>query len=155
MDDLTSALLASCYLPLFTSVQPPLFRGQRNCIDGGLSNNTPRVPQPFAGEEPHAVISPFYGRFDISPQRAPPVRFRRVRLFGYDVSFSNVRIGFRGIYPPEPSVLLGVYQQGHDDGLRYAETMASLSRGRGEAPAPGAPRPLPAPCKQHAQSRSR
>ena len=58
------AILASCYIPLYYE-RPARFRGSW-CIDGGLTNNTPRYTVDTV------TISPRPGPYDITPFNTVP-----------------------------------------------------------------------------------
>lgn len=60
---LFQALLASCFVPVFSGMLPPRFRGIRY-MDGGFSDNLPVL------DENTITVSPFCGESDICPRDA-------------------------------------------------------------------------------------
>lgn len=59
--DLMDALLASAFIPIFSGILPPRFKGVRY-MDGGFSDNLPTL------DENTITVSPFCGESDICPR---------------------------------------------------------------------------------------
>lgn len=60
-EDLMQALLASAFVPVFSGLIPPKFKGVRY-MDGGFSDNLPTL------DENTITVSPFCGESDICPR---------------------------------------------------------------------------------------
>uniref|UniRef100_A0A671LA87 PNPLA domain-containing protein n=1 Tax=Sinocyclocheilus anshuiensis TaxID=1608454 RepID=A0A671LA87_9TELE len=58
-DELIKALLCSCFVPVYSGVIPPQYKGE-HYMDGGFTNI-----QPFEDSSPTLTISPFAGHMDI------------------------------------------------------------------------------------------
>uniref|UniRef100_A0A8C0WFS4 Acylglycerol transacylase n=1 Tax=Castor canadensis TaxID=51338 RepID=A0A8C0WFS4_CASCN len=61
-DEVLEALMCSCFIPFYSGLIPPSFRGVRY-VDGGLSDNIP-----FLNAKTTITVSPFYGEYDICPK---------------------------------------------------------------------------------------
>ncbi len=90
--DLMSAVLASCYIPIYYE-RPARFRG-RWCIDGGLTDNSPRF------SDATVTVAPRPGPFDITPTETAP------RIESY--------------LPGSTARLSELYANGRRDGERWA-----------------------------------
>uniref|UniRef100_A0A8C1VJ78 PNPLA domain-containing protein n=1 Tax=Cyprinus carpio TaxID=7962 RepID=A0A8C1VJ78_CYPCA len=60
-DELIGALLCSCFVPVYSGVIPPQYKGE-HYMDGGFTNI-----QPFEDSSPTLTISAFAGNMDICP----------------------------------------------------------------------------------------
>ncbi|XP_022083717.1 patatin-like phospholipase domain-containing protein 3 [Acanthaster planci] len=118
-EEVIEAVLCSAFVPCYSGLIPPTFRGTRYW-DGGISNNCPVL-------SPDTVtICPFSGDFDICPSS---------QEFGDYLQFTSANINIhltstnfwrlsRALYPPEPEKLRKLCQQGYDDTLRYLQSHA-------------------------------
>jgi len=115
-EELIEVILASCFIPLFSGVSPPRYKGTR-VIDGGYSNNLPQL------DTKTITVSPFSGSADICPPQQ--------MIDSLTISFSNnslelcrdnmVRM-INILVPPSPDILAQYCKQGFDDCLRFLQT---------------------------------
>ncbi|XP_063979788.1 1-acylglycerol-3-phosphate O-acyltransferase Pnpla3-like isoform X2 [Diachasmimorpha longicaudata] len=109
------ALLASSFVPLFSGLLPPRFRGIRY-MDGGFSDNLPTL------DENTITISPFCGESDICPRDISSQLFH-VNLSNTSIELSrqNIYRFARILFPPNPEILSHMCKQGFDDALRFLQ----------------------------------
>ncbi|XP_011311336.1 patatin-like phospholipase domain-containing protein 2 [Fopius arisanus] len=114
-EDLLQALLASSFVPLFSGLLPPRFRGIRY-MDGGFSDNLPTL------DENTITISPFCGESDICPRDISSQLFH-VNLSNTSIELSrqNIYRFARILFPPNPEILSNMCKQGFDDALRFLQ----------------------------------
>ncbi|XP_022918776.1 1-acylglycerol-3-phosphate O-acyltransferase Pnpla3-like isoform X2 [Onthophagus taurus] len=112
-EELMQAINASCFIPLFSGLVPPLVNGVRY-IDGGFSDNLPTL------DENTITVSPFCGESDICP------RDDSMQLFHINVANTSIELSKHNIYrigrilfPPTPEILSNMCKQGFDDALRF------------------------------------
>lgn len=112
-EDLMQALLASCFVPVFSGMLPPQFHGIRY-MDGGFSDNLPVL------DENTITVSPFCGESDICPRDLSSQLFH-VNLANTSIELSkqNINRFARILFPPKPEVLSNMCKQGFDDALRF------------------------------------
>ena len=67
------ALMCSCFIPFFSGMMPPKFRGVR-FMDGGLSDNL------LVLDEHTITVSPFCGESDICPRDSETPRLIHVMI---------------------------------------------------------------------------
>ncbi|KAF5308852.1 hypothetical protein FQR65_LT00552 [Abscondita terminalis] len=112
-EDLLQALLASAFVPVFSGILPPKFRGVR-CMDGGFSDNLPAI------DENTITVSPFCGESDICPRDDSSQLFHiNVANTSIELSRHNIYRIARILFPPKPEVLSNMCKQGFDDALRF------------------------------------
>ncbi|XP_015186461.1 PREDICTED: patatin-like phospholipase domain-containing protein 3 isoform X2 [Polistes dominula] len=112
-EDLLQALLASSFIPFFSGILPPRFRGIR-CIDGGFSDNLPLL------NENTITVSPFCGESDICPRDTSSQLFHvMVSNTSIELSRENFYRFPRILFPPNPKTLSNMCKQGFDDALRF------------------------------------
>ncbi|XP_062126060.1 1-acylglycerol-3-phosphate O-acyltransferase Pnpla3-like isoform X1 [Drosophila sulfurigaster albostrigata] len=112
-EEVLQALLCACFIPGFSGILPPRFRGVRY-MDGAFSNNLPIL------DENTITVSPFCGESDICP------RDQSSQLFHFnwantsiEISRQNVNRFVRILFPPRPEFLSKFCQQGFDDALQF------------------------------------
>ncbi|XP_006613805.1 1-acylglycerol-3-phosphate O-acyltransferase Pnpla3 isoform X1 [Apis dorsata] len=112
-EDLLQALLASAFVPIFSGLLPPRFRGIRY-MDGGFSDNLPTL------DENTITISPFCGESDICPRDVSSQLFH-VNLANTSIELSrqNIYRFARILFPPNTEILSNMCKQGFDDALRF------------------------------------
>ncbi|XP_038213090.1 uncharacterized protein LOC119833235 [Zerene cesonia] len=112
-EDLLQALLATCFVPVFSGMLPPRFHGIRY-MDGGFSDNLPVL------DENTITVSPFCGESDICPRDTSSQLFH-VNLANTSIELSkqNMNRFARILFPPKPEVLSNMCKQGFDDALRF------------------------------------
>ncbi|XP_063530602.1 1-acylglycerol-3-phosphate O-acyltransferase Pnpla3-like [Cydia strobilella] len=111
--DLMQALLASCFVPVFSGMLPPRFHGIRY-MDGGFSDNLPVL------NEDTITVSPFCGESDICPRDLSSQLFHvSIANTSIELSKQNINRFARILFPPKPEVLSNMCKQGFDDALRF------------------------------------
>ncbi|XP_068211237.1 patatin-like phospholipase domain-containing protein 4 isoform X1 [Palaemon carinicauda] len=112
-DDLISCLLCSCFIPFFSGVTLPLFRGEK-VMDGGFTNNLPTTNQPTI------TISPFNGVVDICPVDDIKYPFY-VTMANECVSITpkNIMRLIRALLPPPIEDLESLYKMGYQDAFNF------------------------------------
>ncbi|GFG36936.1 hypothetical protein Cfor_12474 [Coptotermes formosanus] len=112
-EDLVQALLASSFIPLFSGILPPKFRGIRY-MDGGFSDNLPML------DENTITVSPFCGESDICPRDLSSQLFHiNFSNTSIELSRHNINRFVRILFPPKPEVLANMCKQGFDDALMF------------------------------------
>ncbi|XP_026472566.1 1-acylglycerol-3-phosphate O-acyltransferase Pnpla3-like [Ctenocephalides felis] len=112
-EDLLQALLASCFIPVFSGLLPPRFHGIRY-MDGGFSDNLPTI------DENTVTVSPFCGESDICPRDESSQLFHvNFANTSIELSRQNINRFARILFPPKPEVLSNMCKQGFDDALRF------------------------------------
>ncbi|XP_053600600.1 uncharacterized protein LOC128669658 [Plodia interpunctella] len=120
-EDLLQALLASCFVPVFSGMLPPRFHGIRY-MDGGFSDNLPVL------DENTITVSPFCGESDICPRDLSSQLFHvNVANTSIELSKQNINRFARILFPPKPEVLSNMCKQGFDDALRFLQRNNMIS----------------------------
>ena len=112
-EELIEVLLCSCFVPFYSGLFPPKYRGVRY-VDGGLSNNLPAFHDTI-------TVSPWSGNSDICPRNDAAESL-------VDVNFVNtsIQITASNLYristmfiPPNPDVLTEFCSQGFRETVQY------------------------------------
>ncbi|CAG9819778.1 unnamed protein product [Phaedon cochleariae] len=112
-EELIQVLLASAFIPIFSGLFPPKFKGVRY-MDGGYSDNLPTL------NENTITVSPFCGESDICPRDDSSQLFHiNVANTSIELSKHNIYRIVRILFPPKPEVLSNMCKQGFDDALRF------------------------------------
>uniref|UniRef100_V5GTR4 triacylglycerol lipase n=1 Tax=Anoplophora glabripennis TaxID=217634 RepID=V5GTR4_ANOGL len=112
-EELIQALLASAFIPFFSGLIPPKFKGVRY-MDGGCSDNLPTL------DENTITVSPFCGETDICPRDDSSQLFHiNIANTSIELSKHNIYRMVRILFPPKPEVLSNMCKQGFDDALRF------------------------------------
>ncbi|XP_068141478.1 1-acylglycerol-3-phosphate O-acyltransferase Pnpla3-like isoform X1 [Drosophila tropicalis] len=113
--DLMQALLCSCFIPGFSGILPPRWRGVRY-VDGAFSNNLPIL------DENTVTVSPFSGESDICPRDQSSKLFQ-IHLNWANTSFQISRRNFHRlihiILPAHTDFLSSLCHQGFADALEF------------------------------------
>lgn len=114
-EELIQALLTSAFVPLYSGLVPPSFRGVRY-VDGGLSDNIPQL------NSETVTVSPFCGESDICP-RDPSANLLHITLANtsFQCSGDNLYRISRALFPPHPEILSDMCQEGFDDCLKFLQ----------------------------------
>lgn len=120
-EDLIQALLCSCFIPFWSGIRLPKYKGVAY-IDGGFSNNL------LVLDEKTVTVSPFSGEADICPED-DTLNLLQINLSNtsFSLSPSNLYRLSHALLPPEPEVLSDLCKQGFADGIRYLQRMNLIS----------------------------
>ncbi|XP_028644589.1 1-acylglycerol-3-phosphate O-acyltransferase PNPLA3 isoform X2 [Grammomys surdaster] len=115
-DEVVDALVCSCFIPLFSGLIPPSFRGERY-VDGGASNNVPVLDAKTT-----ITVSPFYGEHDICP-KVKSTNFFHVNITNLSLRLctGNLHLLTRALFPPDVKVMADLCFQGYLDAFRFLE----------------------------------
>lgn len=119
--DVISAILCSCFIPIFSGMIAPKFKGVRY-VDGGFSNNQ------IILDEKTITVSPFFGECDICPQD-PDHGLVTISYSGSSIVLTPrnlYRIG-RALIPWSPDFLFNQCEQGFSDAIRYLQQTNLIS----------------------------
>ncbi|XP_076810512.1 uncharacterized protein LOC143453208 [Clavelina lepadiformis] len=111
-EELIEVLICSCFVPFYSGVLPPKYRGVRY-VDGGLSNNLP-------ADHDTITVSPWSGGSDICPKNdgSNPLDLSFVNQ-SIQVTASNVYRISTMFFPPNPTVLKEFCAQGFRETVQY------------------------------------
>ncbi|XP_067655192.1 1-acylglycerol-3-phosphate O-acyltransferase Pnpla3-like [Haliotis asinina] len=120
-EELIQALLCSAFVPFYSGLIPPKFRGVRY-VDGGLSDNLPIL------DEDTITVSPFSGESDICPSDGSS-NFLHITLVNTSMQCTteNLYRLSHALFPPHPEVLSDMCRQGFDDALVFLQTNNMIS----------------------------
>ncbi|KRK01906.1 patatin-like phospholipase domain-containing protein 2 [Drosophila teissieri] len=112
-EEVLQALLCACFIPGFSGILPPRFRGVRY-MDGAFSDNLPIL------DENTITVSPFCGESDICPRDQSSQLFHlNWANTSIEISRQNINRFVRILFPPRPEFLSKFCQQGFDDALQF------------------------------------
>ena len=120
-EDLIQVLLCSCFIPLWSGLRFPKFKGV-HYIDGGFSDNL------LILDDKTVTVSPFSGEADICPQD-DFLNYLQVNISNtsFSISPNNLYRLSHALLPPEPEALSELCKQGFADGIRYLQRMNLIS----------------------------
>ncbi|XP_012713542.2 patatin-like phospholipase domain-containing protein 4 [Fundulus heteroclitus] len=121
-DELMNALLASSFVPVYAGLRPVKFNGQK-WIDGGFTDSLPILP---VGRT--ITVSPFSGLQDVCPVHRG--RFNtQLSLANMKITFSmeNIKRLNQALFPPPPSTMHALREEGHTDALRFLKREELMS----------------------------
>ncbi|XP_051016077.1 1-acylglycerol-3-phosphate O-acyltransferase PNPLA3 [Acomys russatus] len=113
-DEVVDALVCSCFIPLFSGLIPPSFRGERY-VDGGASDNIPVLDAKTT-----ITVSPFYGEHDICP-KVKSTNFFYVNITNLSLRLctGNLHLISRAFFPPDVKRMGELCFQGYLDAFRF------------------------------------
>lgn len=112
-EEVLQALLCACFIPGFSGIFPPRFRGVRY-MDGAFSDNLPIL------DENTITVSPFCGESDICPRDQSSQLFHlNWANTSIEISRQNINRFVRILFPPRAEFLSKFCQQGFDDALQF------------------------------------
>nr|XP_025873135.1 1-acylglycerol-3-phosphate O-acyltransferase PNPLA3 [Vulpes vulpes] len=122
-EEVVDALLCSSFIPFFSGIIPPSFRGVRY-MDGGASDNVP-----FFDAKTTITVSPFYGEYDICP-KVKSTNFLQVDLTKLNLRLcsENAYLLMRALFPPDLKVLGEICLRGYLDAFRFLEENGICNR---------------------------
>ncbi|CAF3134331.1 unnamed protein product [Rotaria socialis] len=114
-EELIQVLICSSFVPYWSGIIPPKFRGEYYW-DGTLTNNNPII------DEETVLVSPFAGENDICP-RNESGSFYSIDIRGTDISCTqeNFYRLTHALFPPNLSVLKEICWRGYIDGLKFLQ----------------------------------
>ncbi|XP_012656728.1 patatin-like phospholipase domain-containing protein 3 isoform X1 [Otolemur garnettii] len=115
-DEVVDALSCSCFIPFFSGLIPPSFRGVRY-MDGGMSDNIPSMDAKTT-----ITVSPFYGEYDICP-KVKSTNFLHVNISNNSLRLclGNIYLLSTALFPPDFKVLGELCLRGYLDAFRFLE----------------------------------
>ncbi|WKX93539.1 hypothetical protein Q1695_011090 [Nippostrongylus brasiliensis] len=130
-EHLIQCLLASCYIPLYSSGyagEAPVVDGF-SCFDGGYTNNLPDFDDIRT-----ITISPFSGFAEISPLDENYFDWKMtVSNQIMNVNLQNIVRGAQALFPPSLDVIENYYELGFKDTFRFLMKNDILQREEGTA----------------------
>ncbi|PNI48537.1 PNPLA3 isoform 2 [Pan troglodytes] len=122
-DEVVDALICSCFIPFYSGLIPPSFRGVRY-VDGGVSDNVP-----FIDAKTTIIVSPFYGEYDICP-KVKSTNFLHVDITKLSLRLctGNLYLLSRAFVPPDLKVLGEICLRGYLDAFRFLEEKGICNR---------------------------
>ncbi|XP_033124412.1 patatin-like phospholipase domain-containing protein 2 [Anneissia japonica] len=115
-EDLIQVLLCSAFIPFYSGIIPPSYKGVKY-VDGGISDNLPSL-----GDDT-ITVSPFSGESDICPPSDDFSSYLQLSLSNtyIQITPSNLYRLSRALFPPDPEILRKMCEQGFDDTLKYLQ----------------------------------
>ncbi|XP_077994725.1 patatin-like phospholipase domain-containing protein 2 [Glandiceps talaboti] len=126
-EDLIQVLLCSAFVPFYSGLIPPSYKGVRY-VDGGLSDNLPA----FSGNDPTITVSPFSGESDICPPSDDTSNYLHMSLANTSIQLTptNLYRLSRALFPPEPEIMTKMCRQGFEDALKFLKQRGLVSCNR-------------------------
>ncbi|CAM4682487.1 unnamed protein product [Leuciscus chuanchicus] len=120
-DDLIKALLCSCFVPVYSGVIPPQYKGE-HYMDGGFTNI-----QPLEDSSPTLTISPFAGNMDICPSDTSTVLCDAIiqKLF-FQCSLTNFLRLVDAMFPRDWRILKKAFYSGYQDTVYFLQQSNAL-----------------------------
>ncbi|XP_003977633.1 patatin-like phospholipase domain-containing protein 4 isoform X1 [Takifugu rubripes] len=121
-DELIMALLASSYVPVYAGLKPVEFIGEK-WIDGGFTDSLPVLP---VGRT--ITVSPFAGIQDVCPLHSGQFNTHlRLANMSMMLSVDNLKRLHQALFPPPPSVMRLLCEEGFRDTVRFLKREAWMS----------------------------
>ncbi|XP_070542776.1 patatin-like phospholipase domain-containing protein 4 [Ptychodera flava] len=126
-EDLIQVLLCSAFVPLYSGLIPPSYKGVRY-VDGGLSNNSPCC----SDADSTITVSPFSGESDICPPTDDTSNYLHMNLANTSIQLtpSNLYRLSRALFPPEPEIMTRMCRRGFQDALQFLKHRGLVSCNR-------------------------
>ena len=120
-EDLIQVLLCSCFIPFWSGLRLPKYRGI--CyMDGGFSNNQLEL------DNKTISVAPFAGEADICPEDDVLNLFQiSLSNTSFSLTPDNLYRLSHALLPPEPEVLSELCKQGFADGIKYLQRKNLIS----------------------------
>ncbi|KAK2712574.1 hypothetical protein QYM36_011308 [Artemia franciscana] len=124
-EEIIDAICCSAFIPGFSGIIPPKFRGVRY-MDGGFTDNLVLL------DEHTMTVSPFCGESDICPRDGESSNAFHVILANTSIEFSRKNIIRMAhiMFPPAAETLSKICQQGFDDARKFLHTRNLVACGR-------------------------
>ncbi|ROL23524.1 Patatin-like phospholipase domain-containing protein 2 [Anabarilius grahami] len=115
-DDLIEALLCSCFVPVYSGVIPPQYKGE-HYMDGGFTNI-----QPLEDFSPTLTISPFAGNMDICPSDTSTILCDAIiQQLSFQCSLTNFIRLVDAMFPRDWRVLKKAFYSGYQDTIYFLQ----------------------------------
>lgn len=120
-EDLIDCLICSSFVPFYSGIFPPKFKGV-HYIDGGITDNLPIF------DDQTITVSPFAGESDICPDDSSYCP-HHITLAGLNmqITSNNIYRASVAFFPPPPEVLSDMCRRGFADALRFLKTNKLIS----------------------------
>ena len=120
-EDLIQVLLCSCFIPFWSGIRLPKYKGI-SYMDGGFSKNLLEL------DSKTVSVSPFAGEADICPED-DTLNLLQINLSNtsFSISPDNLYRLSHALLPPEPEVLSELCKQGFADGIKYLQRRNLIS----------------------------
>ncbi|KAK2885887.1 hypothetical protein Q8A67_016724 [Cirrhinus molitorella] len=120
-DELIKALLCSCFVPVYSGVIPPQYKGE-HYMDGGFTNI-----QPFEDSSPTLTISPFAGNMDICPSDTSIILCDAIiQQLCFQCSLTNFIRLIDALFPRDWRVLKKAFYSGYQDTVYFLQQSNAL-----------------------------
>lgn len=112
-EEVKQAILCATFIPFFSGLIPPTFRGVRY-MDGGFTDNCPMA------NEHTITVTPYAGESDICPNDGQlSSHVVNILNTSFEISTRNMFRLSGTFFPPSPTLFYDICQQGFDDALRF------------------------------------
>ncbi|XP_039537260.1 1-acylglycerol-3-phosphate O-acyltransferase Pnpla3 [Pimephales promelas] len=120
-DELVKALLCSCFVPVYSGVIPPQYKGE-HYMDGGFTNI-----QPFEESSPTLTISPFAGNMDICPSDTSTILCDAIiQELYFQCSITNFIRLVDAMFPRDWRILKKAFYSGYQDTVYFLQQSNAL-----------------------------
>ncbi|XP_067303458.1 1-acylglycerol-3-phosphate O-acyltransferase Pnpla3 [Pseudorasbora parva] len=120
-EDLIKALLCSCFVPVYSGVIPPQYKGE-HYMDGGFTNI-----QPLEDSSPTLTISPFAGSMDICPSdTSTNLCDAIIQQLSFQCSLTNFIRLVDAMFPRDWRILRKAYYSGYQDTVYFLQQSNAL-----------------------------
>uniref|UniRef100_A0A671LA82 PNPLA domain-containing protein n=1 Tax=Sinocyclocheilus anshuiensis TaxID=1608454 RepID=A0A671LA82_9TELE len=115
-DELIKALLCSCFVPVYSGVIPPQYKGE-HYMDGGFTNI-----QPFEDSSPTLTISPFAGHMDICLSDTSTILCDAIiQQLSFQCSVTNFIRLVDALFPRDWRILKRAFYSGYQDTVYFLQ----------------------------------
>ncbi|XP_026115502.1 1-acylglycerol-3-phosphate O-acyltransferase Pnpla3-like [Carassius auratus] len=120
-DELIKALLCSCFVPVYSGVIPPQYKGE-HYMDGGFTNI-----QPLEDSSPTLTISPFAGHMDICPSDTSTILCDAIiQQLSFQCSVTNFIRLVDALFPRDWRNLKKAFYSGYQDTVYFLQQSNAL-----------------------------
>ncbi|XP_051961798.1 1-acylglycerol-3-phosphate O-acyltransferase Pnpla3 isoform X1 [Xyrauchen texanus] len=120
-EDLIKALLCSCFVPVYSGMIPPQYKGE-HYMDGGFTNI-----QPFEDSSPTLTISPFAGEMDICPSDTSTTLCDVIiQQLSLEFSLTNFIRLVDAMFPRDWRILKKAFYSGYQDTVYFLQRNNAL-----------------------------